>query len=194
MAELILTGRILGILWTTASWSSTEESIQVTNQNYEIVKEVQSYLAELGFEYTIFQGQTDKKRPGYEYDYYRMKVYKKEFIDLLRNKYNWTGRREEQRYYPKFDSYKQEVEFLKYYISSQYYCREQSVDWGDGKQKRLKIYVNKSFADILNKKISDIIGVSKNKIQKHHQSDILMYLLYQSQKDIALILDFIGSA
>ena len=194
MAELILTGRILGILWTTASWLSTEESIQVTNQNYEIAKEIQSFLAKLGFEYTIYQGPTENKRPGYKYDYYRMKVYNKNFIELLRNNYNWTGRREEQRYYPKFDSYKQEVEFLKYYISSQYYCREQSVEWGDRKQKRLKIYVNKSFADILNKKISDIIGVSKNKIQKHHQSDILMYLFYQSQKDIALILDFIGSA
>ena len=56
MAKLILTGRILGILWTTASWSSTEESIQVTNQNYEIVKEIQSFLAKLGFEYTIYQG------------------------------------------------------------------------------------------------------------------------------------------
>jgi len=33
MAKLILTGRILGILWTTASWSSTEESIQVVKIN-----------------------------------------------------------------------------------------------------------------------------------------------------------------
>lgn len=194
MTELIIPGRILGIFWTTASWSSTEQAIQITNQNYEIVKEAQDFLSELGFEYSIYQGPTEEKRPGYEYDYYRMKIYSREIVELLRGKYNWRGRREDQRCYPNFDYYQQEVEFLRYYISSQYYCTEVSVNWGDGKHKRLKIYANKGFADIINDRVADIVGVSKNKIHKHSQSNVLMYLFYQSQKDISLILDFINSA
>jgi|GEM_PF-2247515 hypothetical protein len=193
MADLIIPGRILGIFWTTASWSSVENSVQITNQNYEIVNEVQNYLAKLGFEYTIYQGPADEKRPGYEYDYYRMKIYNKDFIHLLRKKYNWRGRREEKRYYPNFNFYQQEVEFLRYYISSQHYCVEISVNWGQGKQKRLKIFVNKNFADILNKRVSDIVGVGENKVHKHHQSDVMMYLFYQSKNDVSLILDFISS-
>jgi hypothetical protein len=192
MNKLIIPGRILGIFWTTASWSSTEKSIQITNKDYEIVKKVQSYLSEINFEYTIYQGPTENKRPGYEYDYYRMKIYNSDFIDLLRNEYNWRGRREKKRYYPNFDSYQQVVEFLRYYINSQHTSAEISVNWGDGKHKRLKVFVNKNFADILNERISDIVGVNENKIYKHSQSDVLMYLFYQSKKDVELILDFIN--
>jgi intein/homing endonuclease len=192
MADLIITGRILGIFWTTASWSSTEETIQITNKDYEIVKEVQSYLAKLGFEYTIFQGPTENKRPGYEYDYYRMKIRNYYIISELRKKYNWRGQREEERYYPEFVSEQQEIDFLKYYIDDQGHFDYMNTK--RGQKKRYRVWANYNFAYMLSERISKIVGVNQNKPQEHKQSDITMTIYYQSQKDVPLILDFINSA
>lgn len=191
MASLIIPGRILGIFWTTASWSSTEENIQITNKDYEIVKEVQSHFKKLGFEYTIFQGSTDNKRLGYEYYYYRIKIYNYYVISELRSKYNWRGQREEERYYPNFVSEKQEIDFLKYYIDNQGYFDYMNTKWGQ--KKRYRVWANNNFADKLSERISKFIGVNQNTPYAHGQSDVTMTIYYQSQKDVPLILDFIGS-
>jgi len=192
MANLIIPGRILGIFWTTASWSFIEKSVQITNQDFEIVKEVQSCLAKLGFEYTIYQGPEENKRPGYEYNYYRMKIYNYYVISELRNRYNWRGQREDIRYYPEFVSKQQEIDFLKYYIDNQGYFDYMNTKWGQ--KKRYRVWANNNFADKLSERISKIIGVNQNTPYPHGQSDVTMTIYYQSQKDVPLILDFINSA
>lgn len=192
MANLIIPGRILGIFWTTASWSSTEETIQVTNKNYEIVKEVQTYLSKLGFEYSIYQGPIEEKRPGYEYDYYRMKIRNYYVISELRNRYNWRGQREEIRYYPNFVFEQQEIDFLRYYIDDQGHFDYMNTKWGQ--KKRYRVWANYNFAEELSNRINKIVGVNQNKPQEHNRSDITMTIYYQSQKDVPIILDFINSA
>lgn len=189
----MIPGRILGILWTTASWSSSgDEGVQITNQNHEIVKEVQNYFFELGYEYTIFQGPTENKRPGYKYDYYRMKIYNHYIISELRNCYRWRGQREEKRCYPNFVSEQQEIDFLRYYIKNQGHFDYRNTKWGQ--KKRYRVWVNYNFADKLNYKIRKIVGVNQNTPYPHTQSDITMTLYYQSQSDVNTILDFIGGA
>lgn len=192
MTELIIPGRILGIFWTTASWSSVENSVQLTNQNYKIVKEVQNYLSKLGFEYTIYQGPEENKRPGYKYDYYRIKIYNYYVISELRSRYNWRGQREKERYYPNFVSKQQEVDFLKYYIDDQGHFDYMNTN--HGQKKRYRIWANYNFVDKLSERISKIVGVNQNKPQEHKQSDITMIIYYQSQKDVPIILNFINSA
>lgn len=190
MAELILPGRILGIFWTTSSWSSTEENIQLSNKNHEIIREVQAYLKKLGFEYTIYKSPTEEKRPGYKYDYYKMKIYNYYVISQLREKYKWRGQREETRYYPEFDSKQQELDFLKFYVKDKGYFDYRNTNYGQ--KKRYRVWANYNFADILSEKISKIVGVNKNKPQPHNQSDVTMTIYYQSQKDVPKILDFIN--
>jgi len=190
MSDLFLPGRILGIFWTTASWSSTEKNIQLSNKNYSIIKEVQNYLAKLGFKYTIYQSPTEEKRPGYKYSCYKMKIYNYYIIHQLREKYNWRGQREETRYYPKFDSKQQEVEFLRYYIKDK--GSFDSLNTKRGKKKRYRVWANYSFADCLSKKISKIVGVNQNKPCHHSQSDITMTISYQSQKDVPRLLNFVN--
>lgn len=190
MTELIIPGRILGIFWTTASWSSVEKSAQITNQDYDLIKEVQIYLAKLGFEYTIYQGPEENKRPGYEYDYYRMKIYNYYVISELRNRYNWRGQREEIRYYPDFVSKRQEIDFLRYYIDDQGLFDYMNTKWGQ--KKRYRIWANYNFVDKLSDRISEIVEVNQNKPQQHKQSDVTMIIYYQSQKDVPKILEFIN--
>ncbi|MFW6009273.1 MAG: hypothetical protein ACOCP8_08435 [archaeon] len=65
------------------------------------------------------------------------------------------------------------------------------VSWGNGKQKRYRIYCHHSFINKLNKKINKIVDVAENKPQKHYQSDVLKVLYYQNQNDVEKILNFI---
>ena len=63
------------------------------------------FLAVFGFEYTIY-GSNEIKREStdmeYKYNYYRLKIYNRYVINLLRNRYRWRGRKENKRYYPNF--------------------------------------------------------------------------------------------
>jgi hypothetical protein len=119
-----------------------------------------------------------------------MKIYNYYIIHQLREKYNWRGQREETRYYPKFDSKQQEVEFLRYYIKDK--GSFDSLNTKRGKIKRYRVWANCNFADRLSEKISEIIGVNQNKPCHHSQSDITMTISYQSQKDVPGLLNFIN--
>ena len=83
-------GTILGILWTTASYSRTEKDIQLTNKDKSEVKKVRDFLAHFGFEYTIYGGseiKRENKKNEYKYNYYRLKIYNRYLVHLLRNRY-----------------------------------------------------------------------------------------------------------
>ncbi|MFW6265038.1 MAG: hypothetical protein ACOC3B_02925, partial [Bacillota bacterium] len=166
-----------------------EPTIQLTNKDKNILIEVNEFLNQQGMDYSIYSGE-DGKRPEYDYKYYRMKIYNREFIKLLRKKYNWKGQREEKRYYPTVESERQEIEFLRYYIADQgtfdYHIIKKR------KRKRYRIYGHCSYIDYLNHRISQLLGVRENKPQPHGQSNKMMILYYQSQKDVDIILDFIN--
>ncbi|AZO96114.1 hypothetical protein [Halocella sp. SP3-1] len=192
--EMYIPGRILGILWTTASWSSTENIIILTNCTKDILVEVSNFLIECKINYTIYRASPEKKRPDYEYDYYRMKISNQKFIELLREQYKWRGQREGKRYYPAIETEQQEIEFLKYYIADQGTLDKMKVSWGKGWIYRYRIYCSRDFIDQLNSRISAILGVKENKPQNHSQSDSTKILYYQSQKDVNIILDFINQS
>jgi hypothetical protein len=96
MNNIIIPGRILGIFWTTASWVSSqkEQPIQVSNKDRGLLEEVNSWIKDkYNTKYSIYHSPIEEKRPGYEYNYYRMKIYNPDIINLLREKYNWRGRK-----------------------------------------------------------------------------------------------------
>ena len=190
MKDIIIPGRILGTFWTTASWSDSEKTIYITNKEKSQLLAAWNYLASLSIEYTIYQGPTDEKRPGYDYEYYRMKIYNKEFIKLLRQKYNWRGQREEKRYYPTVNNKRQEIEFLRYYIDDQGTFDYHTIK--KRKKKRYRIYGHRNYIEYLNQRISKMLGINENKPQPHGQSGKTLILYYQSQKDVDVILDFIS--
>ena len=185
----IIPGRILGIFWTTASWVSSNNCIQITNKERKLLEEVKKFLDIHNFKYTIYHSKKEQKRDNYEYDYYRMKIYSDYIVDLLRNKYNWTGSKEHKRYYPTIDNKYQEIGFLKYYIKDQGTFDYRNTKWGE--KKRYRIYGNWNYIDYLNSRISNILGVNENKPQKHNNSNLMMILYYQSKKDVNTILNFI---
>jgi len=184
-------GRILAILWTTASWSNSEEFILITNSNRELLVQIKKFLTIFGFNYSIYSSEEIKRKDSkneYNYTYFRLKIYNDYIINILRNKYSWRGRKEDKRYYPEFEYERQEKGFLRYYIKD-----KSSIDRISDTRKRIRVFANWNFIDQLSERTSYFLGTNINKPQSHSQSDKMKVIYYQSQKDVKKIAEFICS-
>lgn len=177
-----ISGDILGIFWTTASWVDSEDSISVKNMDKNKVETVQKFIADYYQKYKIYKTVEEKR--GDNYTFYNLKIYNTELIKLLRKNYLWKGRKEYTRYYPDNIDESQDIDFLKYYVEN-----KSSLD-KDG--SRLRVFANWNFINMISEKLHDMVGVKVKTPVSHSNSDKMQILNYQDKKEIAIILDFLG--
>ncbi|WP_423098018.1 hypothetical protein [Bacillus thuringiensis] len=106
----------------------------------------------------------------------------------------WTPRMEQEREYPKGEFH--HAVFIKTYIRI---CHEVGTMRKKTRKgikvtcARLRIHGSKDMLQHINKHLHDALGISLKKLQKDTSSNRVKVLYYQSQKDIPVILKYIGA-
>lgn len=169
---------VIGFLWGSARVSGDYFLVQsMDKRNVEMIKEHVSPKSKV---FSVIDKNKTK---------WRLKIpLNNEYVTWMMEN-NYSGRiGNEERDMPILNV-EDEAEFLRGYFSVHH-----SLDLMKNTRKRLRFYAAEKILDRLNHHLHDQIDTSLKKIQHHNASSVCKTLYFQDQKEIPVILEYLGLA